>query len=70
MAEWTEGVMGDGAVILKDGQPIPVDQVIEHITWLESALRRIADGYSAEIDGRPQAYGMMLTAREALKAGG
>jgi len=41
MTYWSEGVMGDGAVILRDGQPIAVDQVVKHITELESALAAV-----------------------------
>ena len=27
MAEYTEGIMGDGAVVLCEGQPVPVQEV-------------------------------------------
>lgn len=48
MAEWTEGVMGDGAVILKDGQPVLVDQVVAHIAGLEASLCELLDAFNPD----------------------
>lgn len=45
MSEWTEGVCGDGAVILRDGQPVPIPELLmelKRIAELEAALEQIA----------------------------
>lgn len=47
MPEYTEGIAGDGAAILKDGVPMSVSEVIAELNRanaLEEALRAIADG--------------------------
>ena len=31
MSEWTEGVCGDGAVFIKDGEPQTISQVLGHL---------------------------------------
>ena len=41
MSEWSEGVCGDGAVILRNGVPVPVDQVVKRIAALEDALAAV-----------------------------
>lgn len=38
MSRYTEGVMRDGAAILDDGQPVPVESVVERLNNLEAAL--------------------------------
>ena len=36
MSEWTEGVCSDGAAILRDGKPVPISELIEHMNRCES----------------------------------
>lgn len=36
MPEWTEGVCGDGAAILRDGEMIPIEDVLSTLNNLES----------------------------------
>ena len=36
IAEWTEGVCGDGAVILRDGQPVPIAALLDHLNAVEA----------------------------------
>lgn len=31
MTEWTEGVCGDGAAILRDGQMVPISELLAHL---------------------------------------
>jgi len=41
MAEWTEGVCGDGAAILRDGVLVPVHEVVEWLDQIELTLRAL-----------------------------
>lgn len=52
-AEWTEGVCEDGAAILRDGQMVPISDILAHLNAcetlgvaldrLQSASRRLTD---------------------------
>lgn len=44
-----------------------LDEREARIARLEAALRQIANGYSSEEDGRPQAFRFAQIARTALK---
>lgn len=35
MSEWTEGVCSDGAAILRDGQPVPISELLDHLNRCE-----------------------------------
>jgi hypothetical protein len=35
MNRWTEGICGDGAAILLDGQPVPIEEVIKILNSLD-----------------------------------
>jgi hypothetical protein len=35
MSEWTEGVCEDGAAILRDGQPVPIAELLAHLNRCE-----------------------------------
>lgn len=39
MTEWTEGVCGDGAAILRDGQMVPISDLLEHLNKGLSGIR-------------------------------
>ena len=36
MSEWTEGVCSNGAAILRDGQPVTISELLEHLNRCES----------------------------------
>lgn len=38
MAEWTEGVCGDGAAILRDGCMVPIEELIETLNGYEGKI--------------------------------
>lgn len=42
---WTEGVCGDGAMVLRDGVPVPIEDVVATLNELEEyrAYRRHED---------------------------
>ena len=40
---WTEGVCGDGAAILKDGQPVPITDLLDFLNRAEATLNWYAD---------------------------
>lgn len=39
--EWTEGVCGDGAAILRDGVMVPIEDVVARLNHLEDALHHM-----------------------------
>ena len=41
MIEWTEGVCADGAAILKDGQPVSISGLLDHLNAIEDAKHQI-----------------------------
>lgn len=43
MPEWTEGVCGDGAAILRDGEMIPIEDVIATLNKLEGAAAAVEE---------------------------
>ncbi len=45
--EWTEGVCGDGVVILRDGQPVTISEVLRILNEYEDCLASL----KAEVDG-------------------
>ncbi len=65
MAEWTEGVCGDGAAILRDGEMIPIEDVIDTLNNLEGA----AAAAVAEMDRKLTDAKRMLAA-VVLASGG
>lgn len=42
MSKWTEGVCSDGAAILRDGQPVPISELLDHLNRCES-IRSLND---------------------------
>lgn len=49
MPEWTEGVCGDGAAILRDGEMVPVEDVVAELNRagrIEGALRELLDAFN------------------------
>ena len=65
MAEWTEGVCGDGAAILRDGEMIPIEDIIATLNGIESA----AAAAVAEMDRKLTEAKRMLAA-VVLASGG
>lgn len=50
MAEWTEGVCGDGAAILRDGEMIPIEAVVAVLNKYERAIVTV-DKYERALRG-------------------
>lgn len=43
MSEYSQGIMADGPVILKDGQPLTPDEIVAELTELEQQLAAIPE---------------------------
>lgn len=43
MSEWTEGVCSDGAAILRDGEMVPISDLLAHLNAVDRALNGIID---------------------------
>lgn len=43
-AEWSEGVCADGAAVLRDGQLVPISDLVATLNRFESALVEIREG--------------------------
>lgn len=41
VSEWTEGVCDDGAAILRDGEMVPITELLEHLNKTDRALAGI-----------------------------
>ncbi len=50
VAEYTEGICGDGAAILKDGQPMTISEILA--TLQDSKPAVVPDGYALSINGK------------------
>ena len=48
LPQWTEGVCGDGAAILRDGVMIPIEEVIARLNQAEAALAAPEQGPTDE----------------------
>lgn len=72
MGHWTEGVYGDGAAILCDGDLVPVETVVRMLNVYEGKLRKIARMTSAyeSDDSYPLASCVNSAARAALESKG
>jgi hypothetical protein len=42
VTEWTEGVLGDGAAILRDGQMVPITELLEILNATEQLREQLA----------------------------
>lgn len=40
---YSEGICGDGAVILRDGKPMPIEQVIEVLNGFDLIMKAIVE---------------------------
>lgn len=58
MAEWTEGMCGDGAVFIRDGEPQTISQVLEYMNSNDAILERVEEWWLREgmhkFDGAPE----------------
>lgn len=43
MSEWTEGVCSDGAAILRDGQPVTISELLEHLNTADKEIERLRE---------------------------
>ena len=59
ITEWTEGICGDGAVILRCGQPVTISELLERLNNIEAALR----------DAQNEAYERAANEAETLGLG-
>lgn len=50
MSEWTEGVCDDGAAILRDGQMVPITELLAHLNAMERAVSAERDACALHID--------------------
>ena len=48
LPQWTEGICGDGAAILRDGVMVPIEEVITRLNQAEAALSAPEQGPTDE----------------------
>lgn len=63
--EWTEGVTGDGAVILRDGQPVPIQAIVQA---LNAAQALWSEYEQLQFEDKPQHDAIWAALGRALKA--
>ncbi len=47
MTEYSQGIMNDGPVILKDGQPMTLDEIVNELNQLQDVLNKIVELYES-----------------------
>lgn len=63
MPEWTEGVCGDGAAILRDGEMIPIEDVIATLNNLEHTAAATVEEMARQVSEAKQMLAAVVLAK-------